>query len=344
MAEEKELVFAFKIEDKIVAERLLPRIPEPATITTTFEMSDLFYSEISLVSLLHLAAYWGWTNIVNALVSMYKCAANCKDKMGHIPLHYAALKGHLEVVKYFIVELDCDPMDKNEYGRTPLHYACCYGYLNIAQYLIRDKHCDPSCKDNDGETPLHYACIKGHLNIAEYLIGEEHCNPSCEDKYGRTPLYYACNHAHIVKYLLSTGQVNPLTKEKVYGYTALSRDSENYQVIKLFEKFMLGSSDLSVKHLLTKCKNVTDWHTLGIHLDLTTSQLNDIRVTYHAEGVNRLKTEMFTVWLKSSPDASWTDLIRALRAMDENTIASEILAGKHDNTVDTRQSEAIYQI
>ena len=53
MAEEKDVVFAFKSGDKLAAEQLLPRIPEPATITTTFTMSDLFYSEISLVSLLH---------------------------------------------------------------------------------------------------------------------------------------------------------------------------------------------------------------------------------------------------------------------------------------------------
>ena len=86
----------------------------------------------------------------------------------------------------------------------------------------------------------------------------------------------------------------------------------------------VGTPDLSVKHLLTACKSVSDWHSLGIHLDLTTSQLNNIHVTYHAHGVERLKTEMFDVWLKSSPDASWTKLITALRAIGENTVASEI--------------------
>ena len=255
-----------------MAEQLLPSIPQPATITTTFK-SRLFYSElISLVSLLHLAAYWGWRNVVTGLVSVYNCAANCKDEEGHIPLHYAARNGHFEVVKYFIVELHCDPMDKNQYARTPLHYACRYGHLNIAQYLIREEHCNPSCEDNIGTTPLHYACAYGHLNIAHYLIREEHCNPSCENKNGYTPLNYACRHghlniaqylireehcnpscenndgftplhsacthghAHIVQYLLSTGQVNPLTKSKS-GRTALSYASGKYDIIKLFEPF-----------------------------------------------------------------------------------------------------------
>ena len=70
-----------------------------------------------------------------------------------------------------------------------------------------------------------------------------------------------------------------------------------------------------MKHLVTACKSVTDWHTLGIQLDLTTSQLNSIYVTYYAHGTDRLKTEMFDVWLKSSPTASWDDLITALEDM-----------------------------
>ena len=234
---EEQYIIEFKNENKLMAEQLLPSIPQPATITTTFK-SRLYHYELSLVSLLHLAAYWGWRNVVTSLVSVYNCAANCKDEKRHIPLHYAASNGHLEVVKYFIVELHCDPMDKNQYGYTPLHFACDNGHLNIAQYLIREEHCNPSCETNSGYTPLHFACDNGHLNIAQYLIREEHCNPSCEDNNGWTPLHYACNdgHAHIVQYLLSTGRVNPLTKNKL-GLPALALASDRYDIIKLFEPF-----------------------------------------------------------------------------------------------------------
>ena len=268
--EKEDYVIAFKSGNKLVAEQLLPRIPQPAAITTTFKFSSRYFPS-ALVSLLHLAAYWGWRNVVTALVSVYKCAANCKDEEGHIPLHYAAYNGHLEVVKYFVIELLCDSMDRNNDGNTPLHYACSNGNLNIAQYLIREEHCNPSCENNDSETPLHIACRHGNLNIAQYLIREEHCNPSCENRYGYTPLHYACDnghlnivqylireehcnpscennigetplhyaclrdHAHIVQYLLSTGRVNPLTEDK-YGRTALSYAS-NYDILKLFQPF-----------------------------------------------------------------------------------------------------------
>ena len=113
LQQEEDYVIAFKSGNKLVAEQLLPRIPQPVAITTTFKFSRLSYGVLALVSLVHLAAYWGWRNVVTALVSVYKCAANCKDEKGHIPLHYAAYNGHLEVVKYFVIELLCDPMDRN---------------------------------------------------------------------------------------------------------------------------------------------------------------------------------------------------------------------------------------
>ena len=209
--EKEDYVIAFKSGNKLVAEQLLPRIPhaQPAAITTTFEFSSS--GLLALVSLLHLAAYWGWRNVVTALVSVYKCATNCKDEEGHIPLHYAAYNGHLEVVKYFVAELLCDPMDRNKYGNTPLHYACSNGHLNIAQYLIREEHCNPSCENKYGETPLHYACRHGHLNIAQYLIREEHCNLSCENNNGDTPLHIACSNGHlnIAQYLIREEHCNP---------------------------------------------------------------------------------------------------------------------------------------
>ena len=204
--DEEDCISAFKKGNKLMAEQLLPRIPLPAvrTITTRIPLLGLGVLLCSMVTLLHLAAYWGWGDVVTALVSVYYCAANSKDSAGHIPLHYAAHNGHIEVVKYFITELQCDPMEKDNKGRTPLHLVCLHGHIKIAQYLIGEKHCNPSCEDNGGMTPLHHSCILGH--------------------------------AHIVQFLLSTGRVNPLTKNKI-GHTALYYASDKYNIIKLFEPF-----------------------------------------------------------------------------------------------------------
>ena len=76
--------------------------------------------------------------------------------------------------------------------------------------------------------------------------------------------------------------------------------------------------------LLEAVSNVTDWHALGRRLGLTMDQLRGIELTYHINGLGRLKAEVFDVWLKSSPKASWADLITALRAMGEDRVASDI--------------------
>ena len=40
--EEEDYVIAFKSGNKLVAEQLLPRIPQPVAITTTFEFSSYY--------------------------------------------------------------------------------------------------------------------------------------------------------------------------------------------------------------------------------------------------------------------------------------------------------------
>ena len=86
------------------------------------------------------------------------------------------------------------------------------------------------------------------------------------------------------------------------------------------------TSCVSVNLLVEEVSDVTDWHTLGLKLGLTMGQLSGIHVTYHLYGVGRLKAEIFNLWLKISPNASWGDLITALNTMDEHRVAREIAA------------------
>ena len=87
-----------------------------------------------------------------------------------------------------------------------------------------------------------------------------------------------------------------------------------------------GSPPLSVNLLVEAVTDVTEWHTLGLKLNLTMSQLEDIRVTYHVYGLGVLKARVFDAWLKSSPSASWSDLISALKSVNEHRVASDIAA------------------
>ena len=76
--------------------------------------------------------------------------------------------------------------------------------------------------------------------------------------------------------------------------------------------------------LVDAVRNVNDWHNLGLHLYLEEAKLEEIRITYHVYGFVSMKTEMFKVWLKSCPDASWHKLVSALNAIDEKRVAKEV--------------------
>ena len=64
---EEDHVRRLRAKNKLMAEQLLPRIPLPAVraVTTTFQLNADFVV-CSMVTLVHLAAYWGWRNVVTA--------------------------------------------------------------------------------------------------------------------------------------------------------------------------------------------------------------------------------------------------------------------------------------
>ena len=229
--EEKSCVDAFKSGNKQVAEQLLtsPHL-HPAAIGTKFFLGDQSANTATAeVSLLHLAAYWGWKDIAILLVSVYNCDANWNDDAGQTPLYYSVYNGHLELVKYFISEQLLNPKDRNKNGNTLLHLACKNGHLNVVHYLISEAHCNPSFENNIGNTPLHLACENGHLNIVQYLISEVHCNPSCVNNIGNSPLHLACKNGHlniVLQYLISEVHCNPSLENNI-GSTPLHLACEN---------------------------------------------------------------------------------------------------------------------
>ena len=81
---------------------------------------------------------------------------------------------------------------------------------------------------------------------------------------------------------------------------------------------------ISVVLLVDAVKKVNDWHNLGLHLYLEETKLEEIGITYNAHGIGRIKAELFKVWLKSCPNASWHKLVSALNAIGEKRVAVEV--------------------
>ena len=81
----------------------------------------------------------------------------------------------------------------------------------------------------------------------------------------------------------------------------------------------------NVQQLVIACNEASSrWYLLGLHLNIEPSQLDHIEMDNRTR--SRILLTMFDAWLKRSPSASWSDLITALRAIGEDSVASDIAA------------------
>ena len=241
-------VAAFKQCDHDEAERLLPEIQEPQDVLTEFTLSgDHSETSATNVTLLHLAFYHGWLDIIKTMEGCFKWS--CKDSNGYTLFHYAAAGGSLDALYYIdfnnlIEQLDYSPIDSK--GTLPLHIACLCGNLEAVKYFIDRRPYYPNCLDQQGKSPLHYASQGGHLSIIEFLSDTPQLffsDPkSTIDHFDRTILHLASyfGHVHIVQRLLYEGKVNILAKDSC-GKCCLDvagHVNNRFELQKLIKPFM----------------------------------------------------------------------------------------------------------
>ena len=81
---------------------------------------------------------------------------------------------------------------------------------------------------------------------------------------------------------------------------------------------------LSILNFFDETANLTEWFTLGTCLKLPRQDLLHIEHQFGSEGPRRCRIELFHLWIKATPDASWEQLIAALKRMGENALSDQI--------------------
>ena len=261
---EQQCVTAFKQGNHDQAVQLLPQLKRPGDVTTEFNLNTDQEEPSTDVTLLHIAAYYGWLDIIETMEGHF--SYNCKDSNGCVPLYYATAGNNLSVVHYLITEQGCDPITPNSNGNLPLHIACLRGYFNATKYFISKQHCDPTSPGQDGYTPLHYASEGGRMNIIQYLITELGCDPTTPNSDSNQPLHIAClnNHLKVVKYFITRHNCDPNIKGNS-GFSPLHFASSN------------GHMNI-IQHLVTKlgCDPTTpdNYGSLPLHIACLDGHLN----------------------------------------------------------------------
>ena len=121
----------------LTAERLLVPFRPPVNKQEAILLLSTFpdQSEVKNIKdsysyyLIHYAAQWGWTDIVELLITTYNSNPNSTDDWGQTSLHRACINNQLPTVKLLTTQYCLNPLQAASYGHretsgvTPLDYS-----------------------------------------------------------------------------------------------------------------------------------------------------------------------------------------------------------------------------
>ena len=79
----------------------------------------------------------------------------------------------------------------------------------------------------------------------------------------------------------------------------------------------------TLKNVLNALKNVVEWKSLGVQLDISAPKIDEIDVNNRGQ-VADCRYALVKFWLESDVSCSWKKLIDALKAIGNSVLAEEI--------------------
>lgn len=153
------------------------------------------------------AAENGYLEIIKSLID--KVDINTKDRYDSPALLRAAFKGYENVVQFLLSTPGIDVNAQCTVGNTPLIMAACGGNENVVKLLLKVPGIDVNIQDvEDEDTALITAVNGNHENIVKLLLQVPGINVNPK-KYGKTALIWAAGkgHENIVKLLLESPEI-----------------------------------------------------------------------------------------------------------------------------------------
>ena len=204
------------------------------------EICPIYSSNSAGDTLLHVACYWGWDDVVTSdnfaimnttnsdgdtplhiacrlgraeiVRNNFHGILHKSNRRGDTILHAACRAGIVEIVHYLISNNLCNPIPLNQRnGHSLLHISSVCDHLNLSIFLVKSGSQDINLPDRYGNTPLHLACKAGSDKVAKYLACHDLCKSNNTNKNGNTPLHVACMsmNSPIVNVLMSSKTANP---------------------------------------------------------------------------------------------------------------------------------------
>ena len=86
----------------------------------------------------------------------------------------------------------------------------------------------------------------------------------------------------------------------------------------------MSSLELCLLSFLEETAEVTDWYMLGLYMGVPKKDLAQIEKQSSSQGSARCRAELFDVWMKRTPNASWELIAAALVKLGETVLAEKI--------------------
>ena len=83
------------------------------------------------------------------------------------------------------------------------------------------------------------------------------------------------------------------------------------------------SATPTLKALTNELKSVSDWHTLGVNLDLKHHKLSEIEKNHRGDD-KRCRTEVLGCWLDNTTNPTWEAVAEALYLMEAHAAVNNI--------------------
>lgn len=164
-------------------------------------------------SLLHLACYYGYMDIVKDLISI-GANVNCVSSKGRLPIHYSILKKHDDITKTLLSTRNIDISLETNKQYNLLYFACKTGNLEITKYLVEIMNVligTPNKKT--GGTSYHAAAYYNKVECLKYLLKTNIQYLYHKNIHGFTILHSSAqnNSLECFKYLIEEIKFDPMT-------------------------------------------------------------------------------------------------------------------------------------
>lgn len=138
---------------------------------------------------LHLAAYYGFTDIVDYIIEQ-GVDVNHLNAKNDTSLLWASRWGHRDTVRA-LLKLGASPSVENDKGSTALYWAVRYGHTETVDILAREGHANVSQTRKLGlVAPIVLACALGFVDIVPILL-EFKADPNFAIRGGERPIHHA---------------------------------------------------------------------------------------------------------------------------------------------------------